>query len=82
MDFQLTMEQKILRDSVRKLAKDKFAEKAFTWDKEDKYPWENAKILGKIPIRCCDSLVKADMRRKKSTGTLWKKALAWDQIRR
>lgn len=45
MDFQLTMEQKILRDSVRKLAKDKFAEKAFTWDKEGKYPWENAKVL-------------------------------------
>jgi alkylation response protein AidB-like acyl-CoA dehydrogenase len=47
MDFQLTMEQKILRDSVRKLAKDKFAEKAFTWDKEEKYPWEHAKILAK-----------------------------------
>jgi len=23
--------------------------------------WENAKILGKIPIRCCNSLVKANL---------------------
>jgi len=45
MDFQLTMEQRIFKDSVRKLARKHFAEKAFTWDKEDKYPWENAKIL-------------------------------------
>ncbi len=47
MDFQLSMEQRIFRDSVRKLARDLFSEKAFTWDKEDKYPWENAKILAK-----------------------------------
>ena len=43
MDFQLTEEQRILKESVRKLAERHFAEKAFTW--EDEYPWENAKIL-------------------------------------
>jgi alkylation response protein AidB-like acyl-CoA dehydrogenase len=43
MDFQLTQGQRIFKDSVRKLAKRYFAEKAFTW--EDEYPWENAKIL-------------------------------------
>ena len=29
---------------------------------------ENEKILGKIPIWCCNSLVKANMRHEKSTG--------------
>lgn len=43
MDFQLTEEQRILKESVRRLAERHFAEKAFTW--ADEYPWENAKIL-------------------------------------
>ena len=43
MDFQLTQGQRIFKDSVRKLAKRYFTEKAFTW--EDEYPWENAKVL-------------------------------------
>jgi len=43
MDFQLTEEQRILKESVRRLAERHFAEKAFTWG--DEYPWENAKIL-------------------------------------
>ncbi len=43
MDFQLTEEQRILKESVRKLAERHFAEKAFTWG--DEYPWEHAKIL-------------------------------------
>jgi len=37
---------------------------------------------GKIPIRCCNALVKANMRHEKSTGTLWRKASAGDEIRR
>lgn len=45
MDFQLTEEQRILQESARRLAQDKFAEKAFTWEERDEYPWENAKIL-------------------------------------
>ena len=43
MDFQLTEEQRILKESVRRLAERHFAEKAYTW--EDTYPWEHAKIL-------------------------------------
>ena len=45
MDFQLSMEQRIFRDSVRQLSRKHFAEKAFTWIKTDEYPWEHAKIL-------------------------------------
>jgi len=43
MDFQLTEEQRILQDSVRRLAERHFAEKAFTWENE--YPWGHARIL-------------------------------------
>lgn len=42
MDFQLTEEQQALVDSARGLARDRFAEKAFTWEH---FPWENARTL-------------------------------------
>jgi len=45
MNFQLTEEQRILQESTRRLAQEKFAAKAFTWEEKDEYPWENAKIL-------------------------------------
>jgi alkylation response protein AidB-like acyl-CoA dehydrogenase len=42
MDFQLTEEQRALQASARRLAEDRFAERAFTWDG---FPWENARAL-------------------------------------
>jgi hypothetical protein len=47
---------------------------------------KNGKILGKILIRCCDSLVKADMRRKKIPGLCgerhWLRTKSGDDRRR
>jgi len=45
MDFQLNEEQRLLQNMARKLAEEKFAPKAFTWEEKGEYPWENAKIL-------------------------------------
>jgi alkylation response protein AidB-like acyl-CoA dehydrogenase len=45
MNFQLNEEQRILQESARRLAEDKFAPKAFTWEEKDEYPWENARVL-------------------------------------
>lgn len=45
MDFQLTEEQRILQESARRLAQEKFAEKAFTWEARDEQPLENGKLL-------------------------------------
>ncbi len=42
MDFQLTEEQLALQASARRLAEDRLAAKAFTWES---FPWENARIL-------------------------------------
>ncbi len=42
MDFQLTEEQRALQDSARRLAEDRFADRAFTWTE---FPWENARAL-------------------------------------
>jgi alkylation response protein AidB-like acyl-CoA dehydrogenase len=45
MDFQLTDEQRLLQEAARKLAEERFAAKAFTWERRGEYPWENAKAL-------------------------------------
>jgi alkylation response protein AidB-like acyl-CoA dehydrogenase len=45
MDFQLNAEQVELQKWARDLAKEKFSEKAFTWVKNGKLPWENATVL-------------------------------------
>ncbi|OUM90389.1 MAG: acyl-CoA dehydrogenase [Bacillus thermozeamaize] len=45
MDFQLTDEQLELQSWARNFAKEKFSEKAYTWEKKGEVPWENAKIL-------------------------------------
>lgn len=45
MDFELTEEQQMLQRTVKKLAEDKFAKKAFTWEKSGEFPWENLKVL-------------------------------------
>ena len=45
MDFQLTDEQRMLHEAARKLAEERFAAKAFTWERRGEYPWENGKAL-------------------------------------
>ncbi|PWA07797.1 acyl-CoA dehydrogenase [Pueribacillus theae] len=45
MDFHLTEEQLQVKKWIRSLAKEKFSEKAFTWQKTGKIPWENAQAL-------------------------------------
>jgi len=45
MDFNLTEEQLELQKWSRNLAKEKFAEKAYSWVRNNEVPWENAKIL-------------------------------------
>ncbi|MPZ61697.1 MAG: acyl-CoA dehydrogenase [Propionibacteriales bacterium] len=42
MDFDLTPEQRAIRDTARRLAEDRFADRAFTWDG---FAWENARTL-------------------------------------
>ena len=49
MDFQLTEEQRILQESARRLAQDKFAEKAFTWEERDEYPYRRKHLRPPVP---------------------------------
>lgn len=42
MDFRLSPEQLQLKESARRLAEDRFAPTAFTWDR---FPFENARVL-------------------------------------
>jgi alkylation response protein AidB-like acyl-CoA dehydrogenase len=50
MNFQLTDEQLELQKWSRNLALDHFAEKAYTWEKKEETPWENARILAKYGL--------------------------------
>ncbi|UCF56889.1 MAG: acyl-CoA dehydrogenase family protein, partial [Deltaproteobacteria bacterium] len=45
MDFRLNEEQTMLVDMVRKIADKEFKPKAAIWDEEERFPWENVKIL-------------------------------------
>src|SRR5215207_11744829 len=45
MDFRLSPEQEMLRQTARQLARDKFAADAFRPDMHDEYPWEFGKQL-------------------------------------
>ena len=45
MDFQLSDEQIMLKKMVHDLAEKDFKPKAAKWDEEEKFPWENLKIL-------------------------------------
>jgi len=45
MDFELTSEQEQLRDAARKLAQEKFKDKARYWDENEEFPEENKKLL-------------------------------------
>lgn len=48
MNFELTNEQVQLRDAARKLAKEKFKDKAAYWDQHEEFPEENKKLLTKL----------------------------------
>jgi len=45
MDFKLTEDQMELQKWAKNFAKEKFAEKAYTWVHNHEVPWENAKAL-------------------------------------
>lgn len=45
MDFSLTQEQRILRDTAQRLAEREFANDAFTWEDKKEYPWKNLTTL-------------------------------------
>jgi alkylation response protein AidB-like acyl-CoA dehydrogenase len=45
MDFRLSEEQAMLRDTVRRIAKEKFAPRAAEVDASETFPWENFEVL-------------------------------------
>lgn len=45
MNFELTEEQRILRDIVRRISEKEFAPRAAKVDEEESFPWDNKKIL-------------------------------------
>lgn len=45
MDFQLTDEQRLLKQTVRQLAEEKLRPRAAHWDRTDEFPYENIPIL-------------------------------------
>jgi alkylation response protein AidB-like acyl-CoA dehydrogenase len=47
MDFTLTPEQRVLRDTARRIARERFAPRAFSWDG---FAWENAKVLAEAGL--------------------------------
>jgi alkylation response protein AidB-like acyl-CoA dehydrogenase len=46
MNFELTDEQRALRDQARRVARDVLAPKAAHWDATGEVPWENIRLLG------------------------------------
>lgn len=50
MDFKLNEEQTMLVDMVRKLADKEFKPKAAIWDEEERFPWENIKMLAETGL--------------------------------
>ncbi len=47
MDFALTPEQRLLKDSVKRMAREQFGPDAFSWEDRQEYPWKNAEILAR-----------------------------------
>ena len=45
MDFELTPEQRELKQAVRRLAEREFRPRAARWDEEEAFPWENIPAL-------------------------------------
>jgi len=55
LDFQITEEQKILKETIRKIAKKEFEPKAAEVDEKEEFPWDNKRILaenGLLGINC------------------------------
>ncbi|MDQ0287888.1 alkylation response protein AidB-like acyl-CoA dehydrogenase, partial [Desulfofundulus luciae] len=50
LDFDLTEEQLMIRDTVRKLAQNEFAPRAAEIDKEHRFPRENLKKLAELGL--------------------------------
>lgn len=48
MNFELTNEQVQLRDAARRLAQEKFKEKAAYWDEHEEFPEENKQLLTQL----------------------------------
>jgi len=48
MNFELTSEQELLRDAARKLAQEKFKDRAAHWDENEEFPEENKELLTKL----------------------------------
>jgi len=50
MDYLLTEEQIMIRDLVRKIAKDKIIPKRLEWDETGEFPWEALKALAEADL--------------------------------
>jgi alkylation response protein AidB-like acyl-CoA dehydrogenase len=50
MDFTLSPEQEMLRQSVRQLARDKFAADAYRPDMHDEYPWAHGRLMAEAGL--------------------------------
>lgn len=50
MDFNLSQEQKLLVDAVRKMAETEFRPRARAIDEEERFPWENVKLLAEAGL--------------------------------
>lgn len=50
MDFQLSEDQKMLKDTIRKISLSEFAPRAADIDEQERYPWENRKLLAEQGI--------------------------------
>jgi alkylation response protein AidB-like acyl-CoA dehydrogenase len=50
MDFKLSEDQKMLKDTIRKISLNEFAPRAAEIDEQERYPWENRKILAEQGI--------------------------------
>lgn len=48
MNFELTGEQVQLRDAARRLAREKFKDKAAYWDEHEEFPEENKELLAQL----------------------------------
>ena len=55
MDFQLSEEQKLLKDTIRKISLNEFAPRSAEIDEKEEFPWDNKKILeehGILGLNC------------------------------
>ena len=48
VNFELTDEQAELRDAARRLAQERFKDKAARWDRDEEFPEENKHLLAEL----------------------------------